>query len=71
MIAYRFFDKDRGCLVSDNDDDGEKGAGAKLAALLEMADVRDVIVIVSRWYVNCQVYSCIGFRLHWLIPAQT
>jgi hypothetical protein len=50
MIAYRFWDDDRGCLVSDNDDDGEKGAGAKLAALLEMADVRNAIVIVSRWY---------------------
>ena len=49
MIAYRFFDSDRGC-VSDNDDDGEKGAGSKLAALLEMADARDVIVVVSRWY---------------------
>jgi hypothetical protein len=50
MIAYRFWDEGRGCLVSDNDDDGEKGAGAKLAALLEMADVRNVIVVVSRWY---------------------
>lgn len=50
MIAYRFWDEDRGCLVSDNDDDGEKGAGAKLASLLEMADARNVIVVVSRWY---------------------
>eukprot|EP00934_Nitzschia_sp_Nitz4_P002997 Nitzschia sp. Nitz4//scaffold53_size117307//72413//73395//NITZ4_003773-RA/size117307-augustus-gene-0.93-mRNA-1//1//CDS//3329554214//2987//frame0 len=48
MIAYRFFDE--GCLVSDNDDDGEKGAGAKLAALLDMADCRNVIVVVSRWF---------------------
>ena len=50
MIAYRFWDPDRDCMVSDNDDDGEKGAGSKLAALLEMADARDVIVVVSRWF---------------------
>ena len=37
-------------MVSDNDDDGEKGSGAKLAALLEMSDTMDCIVVVSRWY---------------------
>lgn len=50
MIAYRFWDEDRDCMVSDNDDDGEKGAGKKLAALLEMTDAVNVIVVVSRWY---------------------
>jgi hypothetical protein len=50
MIAYRFWDKDRNCLVSDNDDDGEKGAGSKLALLLDMADTQNVMVVVSRWF---------------------
>jgi len=62
MLAYRFWDtttktKDNQhhhgrsrCLVSDNDDDGEKGAGAKLALLLDMANVQNVLVVVSRWY---------------------
>eukprot|EP00978_Attheya_sp_CCMP212_P004307 scaffold9421_cov47-Attheya_sp.AAC.8 len=50
MIAYRFFDQDKHCLVSDNDDDGEKGAGSKLAALLDMSDAKDVLVVVSRWF---------------------
>jgi hypothetical protein len=50
MIAYRFWDSDRECLVSDNDDDGEKGSGSKLAALLEMADARNAMVVVSRWF---------------------
>ena len=50
MVAYRFWDTHRECWVSDNDDDGEKGAGAKLAALLEMANVTNVIVVVSRWF---------------------
>ena len=50
MIAYRFWDSETKCLVSDNDDDGEKGSGSKLAALLELSDAKNVIVIVSRWY---------------------
>jgi hypothetical protein len=50
MIAYRFFDQEKHCLVSDNDDDGEKGAGSKLAALLDMSNAKDVLVVVSRWF---------------------
>jgi hypothetical protein len=50
MIAYRFFDPERGCIVSDNDDDGEKGSGKKLAALLEMSNTMNAIVVVSRWF---------------------
>lgn len=37
-------------LVSDSDDDGEKGSGAKLASLLDLTNTMDCIVIVSRWY---------------------
>ena len=48
MFAYRFTSK--GVVVSDNDDDGEKGSGSKLAALLEMCRVDDVLVVVSRWF---------------------
>lgn len=36
--------------VADNDDDGESGAGAKLAALLELMGVQNVFVVVTRWY---------------------
>mmetsp|Transcript_7017 Transcript_7017/g.14400 ORF Transcript_7017/g.14400 Transcript_7017/m.14400 type:complete len:114 (+) Transcript_7017:1-342(+) len=52
MFAYRFTEVTDGTKrrVADNDDDGEKGAGAKLAALLEMCKVDDVIVVVSRWF---------------------
>jgi hypothetical protein len=49
MIAYRFLDES-GCLVSDLDDDGEKGSGNKLASLLELTDAQNCIVVVSRWY---------------------
>lgn len=50
MIAYRFWDDDRACLVADHDDDGEKGSGMKLAALLELSETQNCIVVVSRWF---------------------
>ena len=54
MFAYRFVDSDASSaqrtIVSDNDDDGEKGSGTKLAALLEMSKTINVIVVVSRWF---------------------
>lgn len=48
MFAYRFTQD--GTLVSDNDDDGEKGSGSKLASLLQLSKVENVMVVVSRWY---------------------
>jgi len=49
MLAYRFVDG-RGVQVSDNDDDGESSSGAKIAALLELTHVNNVLVVVSRWF---------------------
>ncbi|KAL7529005.1 hypothetical protein ACHAXR_003791 [Thalassiosira sp. AJA248-18] len=49
MFAFRFTNGD-GSLVSDNDDDGEKGSGSKLASLLDMCHVDNVFVVVSRWF---------------------
>ncbi|KAL3779888.1 hypothetical protein HJC23_001478 [Cyclotella cryptica] len=48
MFAYRYTID--GILVSDNDDDGEKGSGAKLASLLQLSRVENVLVVVSRWF---------------------
>ena len=50
MVAYRFWDESRGVQVSDNDDDGESGAGKKLAELLELTGSQDVLCVVSRWF---------------------
>lgn len=50
MFAYRFRDDDRKIQVADNEDDGEDGAGSKLAELLNLAGCEDVFVMVSRWY---------------------
>lgn len=37
-------------MVQDNDDDGETAAGGRLAHLLQIMDVWNVCVVVSRWY---------------------
>ncbi len=34
----------------DYDDDGETAAGGRLLHLLQAADVRNVVVVVSRWF---------------------
>lgn len=37
-------------LKHDNDDDGEQGAGSRLAQLLAMRKDEGVLVVVSRWF---------------------
>lgn len=37
-------------LLADNDDDGEAGAGSKLASLLDILRAENVLVVVTRWY---------------------
>ena len=37
-------------LKHDNDDDGEHGAGSKLAHLLQVRGDMNVLVMVARWY---------------------
>jgi hypothetical protein len=50
IMAYRFFDEAKNCLVQDNDEDGENAAGGRLAEMLQLMDVRGACVIVTRWY---------------------
>ncbi|KAG4301053.1 hypothetical protein PCK1_002752 [Pneumocystis canis] len=47
--AYRLI-AENGQMIYDNDDDGEKGAGSNLSHLLHSMDVKNVLVVVSRWY---------------------
>lgn len=49
ISAYRFLSRD-GVQHQDNDDDGESAAGGRLAHLLQLLGVNDVLVVVSRWY---------------------
>ncbi|GMI29076.1 hypothetical protein TrRE_jg540 [Triparma retinervis] len=56
MYAYRILKG--GMLYHDNSDDGEDGAGRKIAELLnnmmkageEQGEERGVVMVVSRWY---------------------
>lgn len=50
VMAYRIFCKDRNCFLQDCDDDGEAAAGSRLLHLLQILNVRDVVVVVTRWY---------------------
>ena len=37
-------------ITQDYDDDGEDAAGGRLLHLLQILDVKNTIVVVSRWY---------------------
>ncbi|GAO46029.1 UPF0029-domain-containing protein [Saitoella complicata NRRL Y-17804] len=49
MVAWRIV-TESGSVIQDNDDDGETAAGSRMAHLLELTSVQNVIVVVSRWY---------------------
>ena len=44
--------------VQDCDDDGEAAAGGRLLHLLQAADVRNVVVVVSRWFGGVLLGRC-------------
>jgi len=48
IVAYRICNN--GVMVQDCDDDGETAAGGRLLHLLQILDVTNVVIIVSRWY---------------------
>ncbi|BGP13253.1 hypothetical protein JCM10213_004977 [Rhodosporidiobolus nylandii] len=49
VSAYQYISPD-GVRRADNDDDGESAAGSRLAQLLTLLDVPNVMVVVTRWY---------------------
>ncbi|KAI9275590.1 ribosomal protein S5 domain 2-type protein [Phascolomyces articulosus] len=54
IMAYRIVQPD-GHILQDNDDDGESAAGGRLGHLLQLTDVKNVVVVVSRWYGGIQL----------------
>ncbi|KAM0748824.1 UPF0029-domain-containing protein [Meredithblackwellia eburnea MCA 4105] len=48
ISAYRF--KSNGVIHQDNDDDGETAAGSRMAHLMSLLGVMNVVVVVTRWY---------------------
>jgi len=50
IYAYRIWDDARKCILSDCEDDGETAASSRMLHLMEIADVKNVVVCVSRWF---------------------
>ena len=50
ISAYRIYLPEKKSWLSDCDDDGEDAAGGRLLHLLEILDVTDRVVVVSRWF---------------------
>ncbi|KAJ1719877.1 hypothetical protein LPJ53_005434 [Coemansia erecta] len=49
ILAYRVR-LENGSISQDNDDDGETAAGKRLGHLLQLLDIADIMVVVTRWY---------------------
>uniref|UniRef100_A0A8C1REX3 Impact RWD domain protein n=1 Tax=Cyprinus carpio TaxID=7962 RepID=A0A8C1REX3_CYPCA len=47
---YAYMVSDENSFLRDCEDDGETAAGGRLLHLLQILDVRNVLVVVSRWY---------------------
>lgn len=50
ITAWRIKNGETGATVQDCDDDGETAAGGRLLHLMQLMDVWNVVVVVSRWY---------------------
>jgi len=50
ILAFRIFLPEKKIWLSDCDDDGEDAAGGRLLHLLEILDVTNRLVVVSRWF---------------------
>uniref|UniRef100_A0A8C7W0P9 Impact RWD domain protein n=1 Tax=Oncorhynchus mykiss TaxID=8022 RepID=A0A8C7W0P9_ONCMY len=50
IYAYRIYCEEKQSFLQDCEDDGETAAGGRLLHLLQILDVRNVLVVVSRWY---------------------
>ena len=50
ISAWRLSDPKTGVVVQDSDDDGETAAGGRLLHLMQLMDVWNVMVVVTRWY---------------------
>ncbi|XP_014635748.1 PREDICTED: protein IMPACT isoform X1 [Ceratotherium simum simum] len=50
IYAYRIYCEDKQTFLQDCEDDGETAAGGRLLHLMEILNVRNVMVVVSRWF---------------------
>ena len=50
ITAYRISKENSQVLLQDCDDDGEHNAGSRLLHLLQILNVQNYLIVVSRWY---------------------
>ena len=50
ITAWRIRNRETGVVYRDCDDDGETAAGGRLLHLLDLMNIWNVVVVVSRWY---------------------
>ena len=50
IVAYRLAGVNETSFIQDYADDGEVNAGGRLLHLLQIMDVKNIVVIVSRWF---------------------
>lgn len=50
ILAYRIHINSQGVYQQDCDDDGESGAGGRLLHLLQIMNVQNAAVVVTRWF---------------------
>jgi len=50
MLAYRIYIEDKKTYLEDGRDDGEARAGRRLLELLQVSNVENAVVIVTRWH---------------------
>ena len=50
VVSWRYFDENKQVQCSDNDDDGEAGAGNRFAEMMHLMGANGVFVMVSRYY---------------------
>uniref|UniRef100_H2ZPV9 RWD domain-containing protein n=1 Tax=Ciona savignyi TaxID=51511 RepID=H2ZPV9_CIOSA len=55
ISAYRIYDEHKTIIIQDCNDDGETAAGTRMLHLLQILDVKNVLVVVSRWYGGIQL----------------
>ena len=50
IVAYRIVKEGSQVVIQDFDDDGEHNAGSRVLHLLQILNVQNYVIVVSRWY---------------------
>eukprot|EP01024_Parvocaulis_polyphysoides_P074602 TRINITY_DN9623_c0_g1_i1.p1 TRINITY_DN9623_c0_g1~~TRINITY_DN9623_c0_g1_i1.p1 ORF type:complete len:309 (-),score=59.81 TRINITY_DN9623_c0_g1_i1:295-1083(-) len=74
IMSYRIYNPVTNAYIQDYDDDGESAAGGRLLHMLQAANVRDVVVVVSRWFGGVLLgpsrFSCINNTARQLLEQE-